>query len=209
MKNKMFTTLLGAIALSLGCSDAPEAVLHIEVPTQNDRRESTLSVPEPEVLAEDAEVPWALPDAGEFIAEETFPVSEFARVLSLEHDGSGSFDELFDLARRSAPLNLHVELPMYGKELPILTASFESFEHFIRCLHGQVELGLCGASEELEVLLYDHKGIVEEELRSCIDGCCHFSYRYPVEEQLTLRQVCFEELNDGRLNITDLTLAAP
>lgn len=119
------------------------------------------------------------------------------------------FEDLFELISPSESLHLMIELPMYGKELPVESDQFSSFEHFLRCLHGQVELGLCGTTDTLESLLFDHQGLVVEELRSCRDKCCHFGYRDPVEEQLTLRQICFERTDEGRMAIESLTLAAP
>ena len=209
MRIKKTVLFLSIFTATLACSEPPEQVLTIDLPIREQpQRDAGHSLETPERLDAGEEVPWALPEMID-IPDETFLVWEFARQLARGPALGESMESLFELAQRSAPLKVFIELPMYGKEVPLLYGTFDRFENFARCLHGQVELGLCGTSEELEVALFEHRGLVEEELRDCVDGCCHFSYRDPVEEMLTLRQVCFDALDDGRLAIRELTLAAP
>ena len=209
MRIKKTVLFLSTLTATLACSEPPEQVLTIDLPIREQPRSDAGQSPEtPERLAAADEVPWALPEMID-IPDETFLIWEFARQLSRGPALGESMESLFEVAKRSAPLKVFIELPMYGKEIPLLSGRFDRFEHFARCLHGQVELGLCGTSADLELALFEHRGMVEEELRDCVDGCCHFSYRDPVEEMLTLRQVCFEPLDDGRLEIREITLAAP
>ena len=205
--------IMGLLAFAIACSDTSEPIQHAEEASW-----------EP-VLVEEEEVPTQLEEdgvweIGEFgnmgdvgqaddePSEEFWVVSEFAGALSADYDDGAVFEQLFEVADRSSPLTVFVELPMFGKETPIISGAFDDLEHFARCLHGEIEPMLCGSSEELERLIVDTTGVVEEELRSCVNRCCNFDYRHPPEDKLTIRYLCYEEITDGRLVINELTLGA-
>lgn len=187
---------LGVIPLALGCSDRSDSLevvitragadvweeeqISDELPQQVSRQEVVLEEvgPDPSILA-----------------------SEFARSLASQLDEDSSALPLFDVARDAKPMTLRVELP--GKEFHILTASFDSLREFAQCLRAE---GECEVGGELFATLLQFDGITHEGVEFCTDGCCHFAQGRPLQEGLSIRNLCFDEIEDDRLALTELTL---
>ena len=213
MRRTQIIATLGICLIAVACSDepAPPSVHEADVGGW----ESTTDPVEPPETNDEIgwEENWVDPsweiDAGvDPGTDSEGKVYDFATALSSDYADGLVFEEIFAVADSTAPLEVHMEMPFYGKEISIITSSFESLDLFARCLHGEIDRPLCGSSGEVEELVIEAPAIVHEELRSCVDGCCHFSYRNPAPGQLVLRHLCFEEVGETELAIREITLVA-
>ena len=203
--------ILGVALFTTGCDRSPEFVVDVNTSAADERPEPAdqRSTSRWDDDQEADEWGWdsesGQPDPNEL-------AGEFARALaSASGDGTAS-GQLSDFAVDSTPLQLRVELPWQGKEPHQVSASYPSLNEFARCLpwnRGEESLdSSCETDDAMSSALLGFQGSIADSVSFCANGCCRFSVSGPVTDKLKVHELCYDKIDDGRLALTELTLAA-
>ena len=201
--------ILGAALLTTGCDRSPEFVVDVNTSAADERPEPAEDRSQWDDDQEVDEWGW---DGGSDQPDPNELAGEFARALaSASGDGTAS-GQLSDFAVDSTPLQLRVELPWQGKEPHQVSASYPSLNEFARCLPwnqgGHSQDSTCEMNDAMSSALLGFQGSIADNVSYCSNGCCRFSVSGPVSNKLKVHELCYDKIDDGRLALTELTLAA-
>lgn len=193
------TVMLGVVAGTVGCSDTSEPVGPADEMPERELREVE-SPPEEWDTGHDVR---PSEEASPTDPSPTEPgmIEQLARELAAFSSGETVGDSrLFEVVDQSRPLTVRVEWP--GKELMVLTTSFESFEEFARCPRSE----RCGAGDEVRAIWADSGGITEAQVRACAEGCCDFVQGWSSRDSIRIRRICYEPVDENDLALTEIIL---